>query len=247
MAIKEDTNNSPVALKSYEDFGRDYANAIESNAWNAGYERPSTLALLPNVNGLAILDAGCGPGIYADLLIQRGGKVTALDVSPAMVALAKERLAGKAEVHNWDLSKTPLPFHDQSFDLIVSSLTIHYILDLDKLFHDFFRLLKSGGHFVFSTHHPITDYNAHNNGSYHATELVEEEWNTVGRLVTVRFYRRPLSALFTALLSAGFAIEAVNEGQPSEECKQRHPEAYKKLTTKPGFLFIRAVKQKLEK
>ena len=236
------TGDNPIALETYEAFGSDYARAIETNAWNAGYERPSTVALLPDVRGLKVLDAGCGPGIYAEYLTRSGALVTAVDVSPAMVALAKERVSSLADVQHWDLANCPLPFRDSAFDVVLSSLTIHYILDLDKLFGEFFRLLQPGGCFVFSTHHPIADYASHSDGNYYSTELVEEEWNTVGRPVKVRFYRRPMSALFGALLAANFSIETISEGRPSEDCRTKHPEAFKRLTSKPGFLFVRARK-----
>lgn len=240
MSLQQKT--ATPALAMYEEFGRAYAAAIENNAWNAGYERPSTLALLPEVKGLSVLDAGCGPGIYAEWLIRRGAHVTAVDVSPTMLALARERLAGQAELRLCDLSDSPLPFAESAFDLVLSSLTIHYVADLNILFQEFFRILRPGGHLVFSTHHPFNDYNDHPNGCYHAVELVEEVWNTIGRPVKVKFYRRPLSGLFEPLLAAGFRIDAVSEGQPNNACRQNFPEAHQRLMTTPGFLFVRARK-----
>ena len=50
----------------------DYARLIDTKPHNAYYERPATLALLPDVNGMHVLDAGCGPGIYAEELLKRG-------------------------------------------------------------------------------------------------------------------------------------------------------------------------------
>jgi len=175
-------------------------------------------------------------------LVRNGARVTAVDVSPAMVELAARRLGKSAQVLHLDLAKQPLPFEESSFDLIVCSLTIHYIFDLRALFSEFHRVLNAGGHLVFSTHHPWVDYNSHPEGNYYNVELVEEEWNTVGRLVKVRFYRRPISELFGPLLSSGFAIEAVGEGNPTQECKEKHPKAFERLSTKPGFLFVRARK-----
>jgi hypothetical protein len=39
------------------------------------------------------------------------------------------------------------------------------------------------------------------------------------------------------LISAGFSIEVVDEGRPTQECKEKHPKAFAKLSSKPGFLF----------
>ena len=93
--MKEQTQD-PIALATYEDFGEDYANAIETNAWNAHYERPSTLSLLPSVHSVKVLDAGCGPGVYANWLVKNAAQVTAIDVSPSMVELAKRRVGNLA-------------------------------------------------------------------------------------------------------------------------------------------------------
>jgi SAM-dependent methyltransferase len=160
-----------------------------------------------------------------------------------MVDLAKRRVGDSAEVITCDLAKTPLPLKSAFFQLIVCSLTIHYIQDLNALFREFHRLLRTSGQLVFSTHHPMVDYNSHPEGNYHSIELVEETWDTVGRPVKVRFYRRPISQLFMPLISAGFSIEVVDEGKPTQECKEKYPKAFAKLSSKPGFIFVRARKK----
>src|ERR1700750_2591737 len=50
-----------------------YAAGVDDRPWNALYERPATLALLPDVAGLDVLDAGCAAGWYADRLARGGG------------------------------------------------------------------------------------------------------------------------------------------------------------------------------
>src|SRR4051794_39702395 len=106
------------------DFDR---HAVDS-AYNAHYDRPAVLSLLGDVAGLDVLDAGCGPGIYLETLLDRGAKVVAFDASASMVALAKARADGRAEVHHLRLDE-PLPFADRSFDLVVCALAIHYVDD----------------------------------------------------------------------------------------------------------------------
>ncbi len=73
-----------------------------------------------------MLDAGCAAGEHALWLAERGARVTALDASEAMVGLARERLGERARVLCADLA-APLPLADASFDLVVSSLTMHYL------------------------------------------------------------------------------------------------------------------------
>jgi 2-polyprenyl-3-methyl-5-hydroxy-6-metoxy-1,4-benzoquinol methylase len=59
--------------------------------------------LLGEIQGNRVLDAGCGPGIYAGLLVVKGAEVVAFDASERMVRLAKERLVAKlrSSEHIW--------------------------------------------------------------------------------------------------------------------------------------------------
>ena len=53
---------SPLAFDAYERLAEAYSERVETKPHNAYYERPATLGLLPDVEGLRVLDAGCGPG-----------------------------------------------------------------------------------------------------------------------------------------------------------------------------------------
>jgi 2-polyprenyl-3-methyl-5-hydroxy-6-metoxy-1,4-benzoquinol methylase len=63
----------------FEEHGRD-------GPYNAHYDRPAVLALIGAVAGLQVLDAGCGPGFYAEELVAHGAEVVAIDVSEPMLA-----------------------------------------------------------------------------------------------------------------------------------------------------------------
>ena len=70
-----------VGPTDYDSIARHYAAKIDDRPWNALYERPATLALLPDVNGKDVLDAGCGHGWYADWLARKGARIVAVDRS----------------------------------------------------------------------------------------------------------------------------------------------------------------------
>src|SRR5262249_23561072 len=110
----------------YDTIAERYAAGIDERPWNVLYERPATLALLPDVAGKQVLDAGCGHGWYADWLVRNGASVVAVDRSPSMVALARQRLGGRARVLRGDVSDLRGLLADAAFDLIVSSLVLHY-------------------------------------------------------------------------------------------------------------------------
>jgi len=74
-----------------------------------------------------VLDAGCGAGAVSRALARRGASVLGLDVSPAMVELARARVGGDArlEYRIADLANEPLP--DGAFDAVVSVATVHHL------------------------------------------------------------------------------------------------------------------------
>src|SRR5262245_22930082 len=165
-------NDKPIALDAYERLAEAYASVTDTKPHNAYYERPATLSLLPDVKGKRVLDAACGPGVYSEWLLSHGAEVVALDASPKMVELAKQRVGETVDVRQADLSK-PLTFLDSaSFDVVLSSLTMEYIEDWHPTFKEFYRLLRQPSHFVLSVTHPFFDYVYFKSKRYFETELV---------------------------------------------------------------------------
>lgn len=219
-----------------------YANqADEASLYNSEYERPAMMAQLPpDMSGLTVLDAGCAAGWYSEQFLVAGAKVTAVDFSPEMVKAAKKRTKRKAEVLCLDLA-VDLPFADQSFDLIVSSLTLHYLKDWDKTLQEFKRILKPSGQLLFSVHHPMTDIELFPEAQYFNTELLTDHWTKAGETYKVLFYRRPLSDILNNTLRC-FSIEKVIEPKPTMKMKELAPESYARLMKKPQFLILKANK-----
>ncbi|HTD32889.1 MAG TPA: class I SAM-dependent methyltransferase, partial [Candidatus Elarobacter sp.] len=118
------TGRSPL----YDDpeLAASYARVSASNAANAAYERPAVRALLGDVRGLDVLDAGCAAGEHSAWLVEHGARVVAVDGSEAMVRLARERLGEHGRVLCGDLAQ-PLLLTGASFDVVLSSLTLHYL------------------------------------------------------------------------------------------------------------------------
>jgi SAM-dependent methyltransferase len=225
--------------ESYEGIARKYAETVDAKPWNAYYERPATISLLPPLMNAKVLDAGCGSGWYAEYLLSRGATVTALDLNSEFVALTRSRVGARARVLQADLSR-PFDFAgDGEFDVALSALVLHYLRDWQPALCEFHRVLKPHGALVFSTHHPFMDWKLFNKEDYFAIELLEDEWD-IGK---VRFYRRPLTAISQDLDSAGFYIERLLEPQPTEDFRLAHPEGYERLAKNPWFLFVRARKK----
>jgi SAM-dependent methyltransferase len=188
--------------------------------------------------GKDVLDAGCDPGFYSLFLADQGARVMAFDLHPAFVQRTQQRTGGRVKVVQADLAE-PLSFAtDASFDLVVCILVLHYIKDWRPTFAEFHRVLRSGGHVIFSTHHPCADVELSSSGDYFSTELIEDEWD-VGK---VQFYRRPLSKMTQDLFYSGFVIEEISEPQPIKPPENVIFESYERNMKTPLRLLVRARK-----
>lgn len=231
------------AARQYDAMGAAYGVGNEDGSFNAYYERPATIALLGDVTGLRVLEAGCGPGVLTGWLADHGAAVTAMDVSPEMVGLARERVGERARVVVADLSE-PLTFTaDASVDLVVASLVLHYLADWAGPLAEFHRVLAARGAVVFSTHHPAMDWQLHSPEDYFAVKQVTEAWTKDGASFDVTFWRRPLTAMTEAISGAGFVIDELVEPAAAAELRQRDPKSYDKIRMSPRFLFFRLVKR----
>lgn len=222
----------------YSRYAKEYSEAIKDNVFNAHLERPSMLSLLPELRGKTVLDLGCGPGIYTEYFLSQGADVTAIDISSQMVDMVLEKTGHCIRAYRQDLSHGLPQEQGRSYDLVVCPLTVHYLEDLLPLFRDIRRVLKSGGAFVFSTHHPMVDFESSVSGNYFERELLTEEWDTIGKPVPVSFYRRSLTELFEAISQAGLYVSHFFEGKPAVSMNDISPELYKHLLKNPNFMFL---------
>jgi SAM-dependent methyltransferase len=225
--------------RQYDAVGADYAAHNAVSSWNAYYERPATIALLGQVSGRRVLEAGCGGGELTAWLTEHGATVTAFDSSPVMAGLARERVAGQAEVLVADLAQ-PLTFAATgSYDLVVASLVLHYIRDWAPVLAEFRRVLTPAGAVVFTTHHPSGDWQLHAPDDYFAVKQVTETWHAGDTEFEVTFWRRPLRSITEAIAAAGFVIERLSEPEPAPGLAERDPRADRIIRTEPCFLFFR--------
>jgi SAM-dependent methyltransferase len=196
-------------------------------------------SLLPPVTGMRVLDAGCAAGAHSEWLAGEGADVAAIDVSPRMVARTRERLAGRGEARLHDL-REPLDFlEDGSIDVVLSSLTIHYLDDLATAFDEFRRVLKPDGSFVFSTHHPFIDWEWFGLDGYFETGIVEDYWERFD--ATLRFRRRTMEEIMRSLENAGFLVRRYREPRPDAAAIAVHAPDDPEWVNKPTFLFVEAV------
>ena len=108
------------------------------------------LSWLGEVKGKRVLGLASGGGQQMPVLSAMGAKCTCLDYSAKQLeseTLVAKREGYEIELVQADMSK-PLPFEDESFDLIVHPVSNNYIEDVYPLWKECFRILKKGGRIV---------------------------------------------------------------------------------------------------
>jgi SAM-dependent methyltransferase len=220
--------------------------------WERAMEHADLLALLPDVAGCRALDLGCGAGQLAHHLATVGAaEVVGIDVSERMLALARaDRAHPRVTYHRGAIEE--LAFPPARFDLVVSSLVLHYMHDYPGLIRRIAEWLAPGGVLVYSTEHPIFTARLPGDGwvlddagrrtwwgldRYAEEGTREETWFGVG----VRKVHRMVATLINGLLDAGLMIERVVEPVPSEQWLDAHPLA-REERRRPVFLLVRARK-----
>ena len=228
------------AAEQYDAMAAEYSSDNDEGVFNSLYERPAILSMLGDVKGLRVLDIGCGAGQLTRELVERGAVVTGIDVSPAMVEIARNRLGGLATFTIGALSE-PLPFESGSFDVVVASLVMHYIEEWTPVLKEILRVLTPDGSLALSTHHPTMDWRVHSRADYFAKKQSTETWVKGGRPFEVTTWRRPLSEISREIREAGFAIDVLAEPMPVDSLAEIDPSKDEYLRTRAHFLFIRAI------
>lgn len=103
-----------------------------------------------NVNGLKVLEIGCGIGTAAVNFIRNGAKYTGIELSDESLKLTKQRLNVynlSGELYNLNAENNLDELGVGSFDLIYSFGVIHHSPNPEKIVENVFRLLKPGGTF----------------------------------------------------------------------------------------------------
>ena len=229
-------------ISAYEEMADAYNNLIDQKPHNAYYDRPNTLQLLPDVNGKTVLDAACGPGKYAEILIAKGAIVKGFDISKKMVELAISRNGNKGQFFVHDLSVPFEAIATASCDVVLCALALHYVEDWTVTIREFNRVLKPNGTLVISIEHPFFEYSFFKSKKYFEVENVKCTWKGFGRPVEVNSFRRPLGECISPLTDNGFYIDKLVEPKPTIEFKHLDPKHFKELNEFPAFMCIRAVK-----
>lgn len=234
------------------DFFEEYSGMDRSLHGLAGApEWPSLRSMLHDLYGARVLDLGCGFGWFTRWAREQGAQsVLAVDVSERMLERARETTSDDAIVYR-KLDLETIELLEAEFDLVFSSLALHYVENLDGVFSSVYRALVAGGSFVFSTEHPLytaprrPEWLTHSDGSrnwpvdqYLAEGPRVTNWLTTG----VIKQHRTIATTVNGLVRSGFALQHLEEWGPDNAQISAHPE-WAEHQDRPVFLLVSATKQ----
>ena len=210
------------------------------------FHRDQFLELVPPP-GRRTLDLGCGEGRLSRHLKEFGHEMTGVDLSPAMLAAAREA-DPELETHLADAAE--LPFADATFDCVVAFMSFQDADDLEGAAREAARVLEPGGRLCIAVVHPLNSAGSFEGddadsrftigGSYLEPSFYADEIARDGLEMTFVSAHRPLQAYAEALFETGLVIERLRETSVPESAIIR-PRSRRWLRI-PLFLHIRALK-----
>jgi len=124
-------------------------------------------------NEADVLDIGCGYGYGSHLLSEKARSVVGLDMHPPAIAYAKENYLRPNLTFREHDANEPLPFEDDSFDLIVSSEVLEHIHRQRELMEEVRRVGRNGGRAIVKTPNALNDPGGANPHHHHIFSLDE--------------------------------------------------------------------------
>lgn len=213
-------------------------------------EWPVLQSMLPDMTDRRVVDLGCGFGWLSRWADESGAaSVLGIDVSTKMLERARADTAS-ASIRYLCADLDDVDLEPASVDLVVSSLALHYVHDLDRLTSMVADALAPGGSMVFSVEHPI--YSAPTTQSFETSDNGDRIWPldnylVEGERVTNWFVdgvvkqHRTVSTYVNTLIDAGLVIERIDEWGPTAEAVAARPELADDRH-RPWFLLARASK-----
>jgi SAM-dependent methyltransferase len=243
-AMTQNIYDNPEFFAGYSRLGRSVQGLDGAAEW------PALRAMLPDLRGLNVVDLGCGFGWFCIWACKHGAaRVLGLDVSENMLARARAATSDQTVSYAMaDLERFDLPA--ASFGLAYSSLALHYVEHLDRLFDTVRGALIPGGHLVFSVEHPI--YTAPTNPGWSTNAAGRQTWPVDGYLAEgprrtdwltkgVVKQHRTIGHYINTLLRHGFAISHVEEWGPDQTQIAARPELALERQ-RPPFLLVSATR-----
>jgi len=182
-----------------------------------------------DVEGLRVLDVGCGEGRFCRKLSERGALTVGIDPTVVLLETARERHPGGEYVESGAES---LPFDDESFDVVVSYVSLCDIPDYRAGISEMSRVLKPGGRMLIALHNAFATTSPSGwlkddtgRKTVFPVDNYTFEWGSKvkWRNIEIVNYHRPMGDYMKEFLKQGLRLTSYEEPLPSPEHVMRHP------------------------
>lgn len=218
--MKENKYDEAAFFEKYNGMNRSKYGLQGAGEWH------EVKKLLPDFKNKTALDLGCGFGWHCKYAAKNGASsVIGVDISKKMLNRAKEINYDEAIDYRC-AAMEDLQFSKNTFDIVLSSLALHYIKNYSALVKNISNWLKNNGQFIFSVEHPVFTaygsqdwwYDVSGNKLHFPVDnyYCEGRRNAVFLGENVIKYHRTLTTYINTLLENNFSINAVVEPQPPE-------------------------------
>ena len=242
--MRQSKYDDPVFFEKYSQMLRSQQGLAGAGEWES-FEK-----MMPDFHGKAVLDLGCGYGWHCIYAMEHGAKsVIGIDLSKKMLQIARK----KTSFQNVEYRCMPMEeinFKEEQFDVVISSLALHYVQSFEDIVKRVYNCLKDQGDFVFSVEHPIftaygtQDWYYDDNGEILHFPVdryfYEGERKAVFLGEEVTKYHKTLTTYLNGLLNNGFAIRQIVEPKPPE--RMMHLAGMKDELRRPMMLLVSAKK-----
>lgn len=188
------------------------------NAWSANYDtnhnktRDIEAVALRNILGQRrfkkALEAGCGTGKNTVWLMHQCEQLLAVDFSAGMLSVARGKVrGGNVTFQQADLLER-WPFEPNQFDLVVFSLVLEHIENLNHVFAEASRVLSPGGMVYVGELHPFKQYTG-----------AKARFGSDADTRELTCYTHHISSFYTAATDAGLVLSAIEEHFDAEAGK----------------------------
>jgi len=201
---------------------------------------PQHVSLCGDVEGLSVLDLGCGSGYFAREMALAGASVTAVDISPRMLEHARRIEAdtplGITYLES-DAASIGRFVPEGRFDLVTSCMALQDMPGVPGVLQEAHRALRDGGRLVVSIAHPCTDtpfrkWERDDSGGkrwlcidrYFERGPLEYPWRGWAYEFSTSAIHATLEDWFGWFLSAGFSLSTLREPRPSEAALANRPD-----------------------
>jgi SAM-dependent methyltransferase len=243
--MKQNKYDEPEFFAEYSKMRRSISGLDEAQEWHA------FRALLPDLHHKRLLDLGCGFGWHCRYARQQHARsVVGVDLSEKMLA----RAAATTDDPGIEYRRSAIEeidFVENEFDVVISSLALHYVESFDLVCQKIYRCLVAGGTFVFSVEHPIFTalaaqqwcYGPNGDRLHWPVDGYQREGPRHAQWLAddVLKYHRTIATYVNTIIESDFRILKLSEPEPTPEMLIEQP-GLKDDCRRPTFLLIAAVK-----